>query len=72
MHSAVEAVTDCVVRITNYRKDGSKFMNQSSLFSVFTSPSNYKATAQLLCVHADVTGLVRRQRYLFGWLLHCF
>ena len=47
--------------------DGSKFVNQSSLFAVFTSPSSCKATAQLLCVHADVTGLVRRQRCLFVW-----
>ena len=67
MRSAVEAVTDCVVRVTNYRKDGSKFVNQSSLFAVFTSRGSCKATAQLLCVHANVTGLVRWQRCLFVW-----
>ena len=63
MKNAIETMTDTVATITNYKKDGTKFLNQSSLFVVFAEPSTETcphkrmATAQLLCVHADVTGL---------------
>jgi hypothetical protein len=61
LRNAVETLTDCVVTVTNYKKDGTKFINQSSLFTVFESdsdcPHERMATVQLLCVHADVTGL---------------
>ena len=61
MRTAIETMTDCVATITNYKKDGTKFINQSSLFVIFQTasdcPHTKMATAQLLCVHADVTGL---------------
>ena len=68
MHTAVETLTDCVATVTNYKKDGTKFINQSSLFTVFETEADCQhermANVQLLCVHADVTDLddgVRRQ-----------
>jgi hypothetical protein len=66
MREAVDTLSDCVVTVTNYKKDGTKFINQSSLFTVFETdsecPSERMATVQLLCVHADVTSLNEQLR----------
>jgi hypothetical protein len=39
MRKAIETMTDTTVRLTNYRKDGSSFINQSSLFVIFATKS---------------------------------
>lgn len=66
MRKAIETLSDCVVTVTNYKKDGTKFINQSSLFPVFETdshcPHERTATVLLLCVHADVTSLNEQQR----------
>ena len=66
LRKAIETLSDCVVTVTNYKKDGTKFINQSSLFPVFETdsqcPHERMATVQLLCVHADVTSLNEQLR----------
>ena len=65
MSIACQTMTDTNFRILNQRKDGSIFLNQSSLFHVFASESSCSAerhnSALLMCVHQDATGLTEEQ-----------
>ena len=65
MREACSNMTDTHVRLRNQRKDGSVFLNQSSLFTVFATESacaqERHNSALLMCVHADATGLTEAE-----------
>ena len=65
MDHACATMTDTHVLLRYQRKDGSIFVNQSSLFCVFATDSccmkERQSTALMMCVHADVTGLTPEQ-----------
>ena len=65
MAHACTTMTDTKVQLCSQRKDGSTFVNQSSLFVVFSTDScclkERQNSGLLMCVHADVTGLTPEQ-----------